>query len=242
MKLPWHNDNQDAAAADTADQSASAGSAAHNGKAGAGEAGQNYPKGYTPPKGRPTPKRADQEIAKGVIRDPHRMSTAQAHQNRKELKKSMSKEEWKDYKAKEREEQRKRNREAQERMAAGDERYLPARDRGKERAYARDVVDVANSPLRFTMPGALALLLFMFVGTFVPSISPAVSAVGMVFILLFAVLAILHGRRVNNAVRVKFPGTTATGFSLGSYAVGRATQPRKWRVPRPRVEPGEALA
>lgn len=242
MKLPWQNDNQDPAAADTADQSASAGSAAHNGEAGAGEAGQNYPKGYTPPKGRPTPKRADQEIAKGVIRDPHRMSTAQAHQNRKELKKSMSKEEWKDYKAKEREEQRKRNREAQERMAAGDERYLPARDRGKERAYARDVVDVANSPLRFTMPGALALLLFMFVGTFVPSISPAVSVVGMVFILLFAVLAILHGRRVNNAVRVKFPGTTATGFSLGSYAVGRATQPRKWRVPRPRLKPGEALA
>ena len=60
------------------------------------------PKGYTPPKGRPTPKRHEQEIKRGVVRDPNAMSRAQASQKRKEMKASMSKEEWKEYKKQER--------------------------------------------------------------------------------------------------------------------------------------------
>ena len=82
----------------------------------------NLPKGYTPPKGRPTPKRDEQEIARGVKRDPRGVSSAQLAQNRKKLKASMSKEEWKQYKQQEREQRREQNRDTQGRKARGDER------------------------------------------------------------------------------------------------------------------------
>ena len=195
-------------------------------------------KGYTPPKGRPTPKRAEQEIARGVKRDPHGMSDAQRYQRRKDMKKSMSKDEWKEYKKKERQERQQANREQQARMAEGDPRFLPARDQGQVRAYVRDWVDARRSLSNWVMPMALVLIVVMFLTYAVPSIATIINAVAMVILVIFAIEGVILARRCNNAVRAKFPGTTEAGFSLGFYAYSRASQPRKWRIPRPRVELG----
>ena len=63
-------------------------------------------KAFTPPKGRPTPKRNEQERQAGVRRGPYQgpETPAEARKRRKELKASMSKEEYKELKAKERQE------------------------------------------------------------------------------------------------------------------------------------------
>lgn len=235
VKLPWQQDNSP-----TPDSTSPA--AGKPVEPAASNAAPSYPKGYTPPKGRPTPKRAEQEIARGVKRDPNALSPAQAHQHRKELKKSMSKAEWKAYKQREREKSRERNRQVQERMAAGDERYLPLRDRGPERAYVRDWVDSRRFISEFAMPAALVMLLIMFIGSFAPRFATISSLFAMAFVVIFFAEGIWLARRANNAVRLNFPGTTQAGFSLGSYAFGRATQPRKWRTPRPRVERGTNIS
>ena len=243
VKLPWQKDQesqQPGQAAPTASPkgSTAAGDAAHTAGKAAGDAQTNLPKGYTPPKGRPTPKRAEQEIARGVRRDPNSMSDAQRYQHRKELKKSLSKQEWKEYKRKEKEENRRIARENQAKMASGDERYLMARDRGPERAFVRDWVDSRRWLSEWAMPAALIMLVIMFTATFAPRFANITSTIAMVVIVLFAIEGIIMGRKVNNAVRMKFEGSTAPGFGLGMYAFGRATQPRKWRTPRPRVERG----
>ena len=230
VKLPWQQDDKTPSPAEQ--------SPAPEEKTAAEK---THRKGYTPPKGRPTPKRDAQEIARGVKRDPQGMSDAQRHQHRKELKASMSKEEWKDYKRKERQESRARRNEAQERMAAGDERYLLARDKGEVRRYVRDWIDSRRFLNEWVMPFALVLFVLMFVIGSNPNLANITSIAAMVVIAVFAIEGFWLARKCNNAVRLKFPGTTEAGFGLGFYAYSRATQPRKWRTPRPQVERGAAV-
>lgn len=196
------------------------------------------PKGYTPPKGRPTPKRHDQEVKRGVVRDPNAMTPEQARQKRKELKKTMSKEEWKQYRKNEREETRASNRKIQERIDAGDDRYLQKRDQGEVRRYVRDWVDARRFANNYAFPFAMVLLAVMFFSTFMPRLASVLSIVAMVFILVILPEMFIIGRRANAAVRKRFPNTTDTGFGLGMYAFSRASQPRSWRSPKPQVAVG----
>lgn len=198
------------------------------------------PRGYTPPKGRPTPRRREVEIERGVIRDPAApKSAAQASARRKELKKSMSKEEWKAYKQRERAEQRERQQATQKAMDAGDERYLLPRDQGEERRFVRDWVDSRRFINNWVLPVALALLVIMFIGTFAPTVANIMSLAAMVLMLVFFIEGLWAGFAANRAVRERFPETTATGLGLGFYTYSRMTQPRKWRSPKPRVEVGQ---
>ncbi|WP_187973899.1 DUF3043 domain-containing protein [Corynebacterium poyangense] len=244
MKFPWQK-SQDSES--VADGSSSAASAAHdkhsaNEAATPEESGKSVPKGYTPPKGRPTPKRRDVEIQRGVRRSSERtLSPKAAKEQRKKLKESMTKEEWKEYRAKEREKSRTARLEAQQRMDAGDERYLLARDKGEERRFTRDWIDSRRFLNNFFMPFALLILIVLFVGNWAPKFASVISTLTMVVLVIFFVEGMVTGRRVNSAVRQKFPGTTATGFGLGFYAFSRMTQPRRWRSPRPRVNIGDKV-
>ena len=210
---------------------------------GAAESQEKTSKAYTPKKGKATPKRNDQERKHGVRRSAYSApkTPGEARKQRKELKASMSKEEWKAYKRKEREENRARNKEAQERMAAGDERYLLARDKGDVRRYVRNWVDSRRFLNEWVMLFAVVLFVLMFVSTSNPNLSNIISIVAMICIVVFAVEGFWLSRKCNNAVRLKFPGTTEAGFGLGFYAYSRATQPRKWRTPRPQVERGATV-
>nr|WP_202880070.1 DUF3043 domain-containing protein [Corynebacterium lujinxingii] len=201
---------------------------------------KQYPKGYTPPKGRPTPKRLDQEIKRGVVRDPNAASPAQMRQREKELKKTMSKEEWKAHKKEVRAENRARNRELQAKMDSGDERYLMERDKGEVRRFVRDWVDSQRFFNNYVMPVALILVVVMFLGTWLPRLAAALSIATLLFILTIFIEGFVIGFRVNRRVRQKFPDAK-TGFSLGMYAFSRATQPRNWRSPKPQVALGEKV-
>ena len=67
------------------------------------------------------------------------------------------------------------------------------------------------------------------------------SMFAMVLMFMFFIEGVWLGSRANKAVRAKFPGTTAAGLGLGFYTYSRATQPRKWRTPKPRVEIGQQV-
>ncbi|WP_290341464.1 DUF3043 domain-containing protein [Corynebacterium auris] len=199
------------------------------------------PKGYTPPKGRPTPTRQEQEIKRGVRRDPDALTPAQRRQREKELKQSLPKEEWKAYKRKRREEARAANRQVQSRIDAGDERYLLERDKGEVRRFTRDWVDARRFANNYVMPATLVMLLILLLSTVFPRASAVLSLVTMFFIIAIFAEGITIGVRANRAARERFPNTTETGFGLGLYAFSRATQPRNWRSPKPRVAIGDAI-
>ncbi|WKD60751.1 hypothetical protein CCICO_03560 [Corynebacterium ciconiae DSM 44920] len=232
VKLPWQKNQDETTSTPQADTAAEVEQPA--------DSQEELPRGYTPKKGRPTPKRNERERERGVRREhftaPETRSEARAR--RKKFKESMTKEEYKEYKSKQKRQRREEQRRIQEAMDRGDERYLLERDKGEVRAFARDWVDARRFITNMMMPMALILLFVMLVSNAVPQISMAASVVAMIIMLAIFIEGIIMGRRVNKAARLKFPGSTEPGFGLGFYAFSRAGQPRRWRSPRPRVEIG----
>lgn len=233
VKLPWKNSEPvepqaDDIAPDTADE---------------GEAPKPVPRGYTPPKGRPTPKRRDREAERhhhgGASLAPTTPNLVR--EERKKLKSSMTKEEWKAYKRRERAESRENQRKVREAMDRGDERYLLPRDKGKERAYVRDFVDSKRYLNNWVLLLLVILLMAMFITTGSPRIAQYVSIASTAAIGVLFIEGIFIGRAANRAVRKAFPETTQTGIGLGFYAYSRATQPRSWRSPKPRVTVGDEV-
>jgi hypothetical protein len=188
--------------------------------------------GTTAPKGRPTPKRSDKR--RGPVA-PAPMTASEARQRRKQLRSTMSKEERKADK----ERQRAVLSQRRERMLAGDEDALLPRDRGPVRRYVRDMVDSRRNILGLFLPAALFIIVS---GLFLP---PKVQIYSSLLMPLFLVVMIVDGlllaRRVNKAVDAKFPANTETHFKLGLYAAGRASQLRRMRIPRPLVSPGATI-
>lgn len=244
MKLPWQKtENTKAAAGSTKIElpQSTAGTSEPVDAATTREE-KKLPKGYTPPKGRPTPKRIEQEVKRGVVRDPNALTPAQQNQRNKELRKSMSKQEWKAYKKKQRDERRASNREMQARMDQGDERYLMDRDKGEVRRYVRDWIDSRYFINNWVMPIALVILVLTFLVSFAsPQVANIITFISMAFMLTIIAEGFIIGRSANKAVRAKFPDTDETGFPLGMYAFSRATQPRKWRTPKPQVAAGSKV-
>lgn len=189
------------------------------------------PGGITAPKGRPTPKRADKR--RGPVA-PAPMTASEARQRRKELRSTMTKEERKAAKAKDRVVLAERR----ERMLAGDEASLLPRDKGPVRRYVRDLVDSRRNFLGLFMPAAIAMIFIMMA---MPRLQYYISPFMLLFMLVMAVDAIFLARKVNKAVDAKFPETTETHLKLGLYAASRATQIRRMRIPRPRVSPGATV-
>ncbi|WP_448852338.1 DUF3043 domain-containing protein [Corynebacterium sp. 335C] len=257
MKLPW-NKNDDAERgtaraitpedldATPADGDA-AGDSAGRGDRGSRDDGtaatpSKKAKGsaYTPKKGRPTPKRNEVRRDHGELRGPVKppLTAKEARERRKEQKASMTKEELKAQKARERAERREQRRVAEERMAAGDPKYMLPRDQGPERKLVRDWVDSRRFIANIFLPFALVLLLVMIVGQALPAVANITSLVSMVLILALVIEGIWIGRKANTIVRERMPESPNTGFGLGFYAYSRASQPRRLRTPRPRVEIG----
>lgn len=186
--------------------------------------------GTTAPKGRPTPKRNDSAKRRGPVA-PAPLTSAEARKRRKEMRRTMTKDERRAEKAKRRAALATRR----ERMMAGEEAFLLPRDQGPVRRYARDIVDSRRNVLGLFMPAALLIL---FVVMTMPQLQYYTSPAMMGLMLVMGVDGVLLARKVNRAVDAKFPDNTETRFKLGLYAVGRASQLRKMRAPRPMVSRG----
>jgi hypothetical protein len=208
----------DAEAADGASVGAPAGSA--NGSADpSAQAGR----GHTAGKGRPTPKRRDAETKRRGPAPPppktQRESMRLARANRAARKE--------------------RRGDRASRMAAGDQKALPARDRGPVKAYVRDLIDCRRHLIGFFMP--LALLVFAGLIVPLPRIQSMISLFVMAMMAAMVLEGLLIGRRVTRAAREKFPKEQISAPALTWYAFSRASQIRRLRVPKARVAIGDKV-
>lgn len=185
------------------------------------------PKGYTPSKkelGRATPKRPSAHV--------RRPDTVAQPTSRRQL----TKEERRQL----REQKRERRREITEGMKRGDERYLSARDRGPERAIARDVVDSRRTVGTWFFAGALVVLFFS--GAAMP---PDIRLFANLAWALLAVAVVTDSwllcRRTGKLVRTRVPDSTERRASLYFYVVMRGLTFRRMRIPQPRVGFGDRV-
>ena len=183
-------------------------------------------RGQTAGKGRPTPSRRASERRRGPAAPPPK-TQREAMRRAKEQRGS-------------KDDRRKAAADRRARMAAGDDKVLPGRDRGPVKAFIRDVVDSRRNLMGLFMP--LAVLIFITVIVPVPAIQNLGSLICLAMLAAMGVEGFLLGRQVVARVRAKFPNQEVKGFSVGWYAFTRATQIRKLRKPAPRVTAGTAVA
>ena len=120
-------------------------------------------------------------------------------------------------------------------MAAGEEKFLPMRDRGPQKRYVRDYVDA-----RFSVGELLIPLMFVvIILTFFPQ--PEVQAIGLVALWAFFLVAIIDvvvlGFIVKRKIAAKFGADRLE--KVRWYAAMRALQLRLMRLPKPQVKRGQ---
>jgi len=165
-------------------------------------------------KGAPTPSRAEQEAARKRPLVPN---------DRKEAAKQA----------------RAKQAEARDRarvgMAAGDDRYLPTRDRGPQKKYVRDYVDA-----RFSIGEVLIPVMFLVILlTLIPDAQ--VQTIGILALWGFFIIAVVDvvilGFLVTRKLTAKFGEGKAERVRW--YAAMRALQLRPLRLPKPQVKRGQ---
>lgn len=179
---------------------------------------------YTPAKGRPTPKRRDAEAKRrGPAGPPPKTQREAARRSRGN-----------------KEQRRSDAAERRERMAAGDDRYLMPRDKGPVRQYVRDIVDSRRHLIGLFMPLAVIVLIAMI--SPLPAMQAYAAPGTLVILVVMCVEGLWLGRSVIRRVRAKFPDAKDGNLSLGWYSFVRASQIRKLRIPKPRVQVGDEVA
>lgn len=124
-------------------------------------------------------------------------------------------------------------------MANGDPRYLPARDQGPQRKFARDWVDAGWHLGEIVMPAMVLVILATFVN--IPALQ-FYAFVGLwIFIVFVIVDMVLTSILVKRAVKKKF-GADKIEKGLGWYAAMRTVQMRFLRLPKPQVKRGQKPA
>jgi len=165
-------------------------------------------------KGRPTPTRAEREAAN---RRPLVANTKEARAAAKA-------------------ELQARRERARIGMERGDDRYLPARDKGPQRRWVRDYVDAGWHVSEWLMAAMLVVILL----TLVPLQNIQLWAMAALwgYMLLAIVDMVLLSIRVKRKAATKF-GAERRERGLGWYAAMRALQMRFMRLPKPQVKRGQ---
>ncbi|TRW43328.1 DUF3043 domain-containing protein [Georgenia yuyongxinii] len=123
-------------------------------------------------------------------------------------------------------------------MITGDERYLPVRDKGPVRRYARDYVDARWSIAEFFMPVALVMIVVMLFAGSVPQLAQIV-VLAMYAVLLVAIIdSTIMAQILKRRLTKKF-GAGAIAPWTAFYAFGRSFYWRRLRQPKPQVKRGE---
>ena len=120
-------------------------------------------------------------------------------------------------------------------MMAGEERYLPVRDKGPRRRFIRDSVDVRWNIGEFMLPVMLLVLLLSFIRTTWTLLAVFVLVYGLILVAIGD--AVLSWRRIRRRIEDKF-GQAEKGDAW--YAIMRAFQMRRTRMPKPQVARGDA--
>ncbi|MEU8929681.1 DUF3043 domain-containing protein [Streptomyces sp. NPDC048409] len=167
------------------------------------------------PKGRPTPKRSAAQT--------QRRSVASTPTNRKDAAK------------RQREDRRAAMERQRQALATGDERYLPARDKGPVRKFARDWVDSRFNVAEFFLPLAVIILVMSVVNN--AAIKNIALLLWLVVIVLIVLDAAVSGIRLRKRLTERFPDQNRKGAV--AYGLMRSLQMRRLRLPKPQVKRGE---
>jgi hypothetical protein len=167
------------------------------------------------PKGRPTPKRSQAQT--------QRRSVANTPTTRKEASK------------RQRDERRTAMERQRQALASGDERYLPARDKGPVRKFARDFVDSRFCIAEFFLPLAVVILVMTMVR--ISSLQNIALLLWLIVIVLIVLDSVVTAFRLKKRLAEKFPNEPKKGAV--AYALMRTLQMRRLRLPKPQVKRGE---
>jgi hypothetical protein len=169
-------------------------------------------------KGRPTPKRSEAEKGRrqGITGTPGRSQASRGGAARGG--------------ATSKEDRLRRN----EAMRRGEEWALPARDRGPVKALARDYVDSRRRLSEFYMYVMVAMIVVLFIK--VGSVQRYAEPIALLLLVFVVVDAFFLRNSLKRLIAQRLPGQSARGVTL--YAVFRALQIRRFRVPPPRIVPG----
>ncbi|MFF8292015.1 DUF3043 domain-containing protein [Streptomyces sp. NPDC016309] len=167
------------------------------------------------PKGRPTPKRSEAQTqrrrAQTVPTDRKEAMRRQREARRADLAKQ------------------------RQALASGDERYLPARDKGPVRRFVRDFVDSRFCVAEFFLPLAVVILVL--------SSLPNTQVKNTALLLWLAVIALIVVDSIGISIRLKkqlnarYPDEPKRGAV--AYGLMRTLQLRRLRLPKPQVKRGE---
>ena len=120
-------------------------------------------------------------------------------------------------------------------LASGDERYLPARDKGPVRRFVRDFVDSRFCIAEYFLPLAVIILILSVIQ--VQNIQNISLLLWLGVIVLIVVDSIGLGFRLKKQLAQRFPDTPKRGAV--AYGLMRTLQMRRLRLPKPQVKRGE---
>lgn len=175
----------------------------------------SQPRDPQAPKGRPTPKRA--------VAQSQRKAVVASTGNRKEDAKRA------------RERRREEMAKQREALANGDERYLPARDKGPVRRFVRDFVDSRFSVAEMFLPLAVIILVMSMIR--VNQIQNISLMLWLGVIVLIILDSIGLAFRLRKALNERFANEPRRGAI--AYGLMRTLQMRRLRLPKPQVKRGE---
>ena len=124
-----------------------------------------------------------------------------------------------------------------EAMRRGEAWALNPRDRGPARALTRDYVDSKRRVSEYYMYILVVLLAAVFVRN--TAAQTIISPLVLVLIVIIVIDASLIRRSLFRLMAERLPNESTRG--LTAYAVMRALQIRRFRVPVPRVHPGDKI-
>lgn len=175
------------------------------------------PRGYTPKKGEATPKRP---VANRRLAEP-------PPTNRKEAL------------ARSRVKSRESRAEQRAGLMNGDDRYLTARDKGPIRLLVRNIVDSRRNVGSIFFAVTIAVLVCSMIPIW--SIQLGANLAFVALLLTIMVDSVALSRRVKRVVTERFPKNQERWGSLYFYAIMRAVNFRKMRVPKPKVNTGDEI-
>ena len=137
-----------------------------------------------------------------------------------------------------REEIRLKQREA---LKTGDEKYLPARERGPVRKFCRDYVDRRWNVAEFLLPFLALAFLVMIIGSTNADVQTILTSVVYPIVIVGTLIdEVIMVRGLRKQLKQRFTPDDVKGNV--AYAVLRTTQLRRFRLPKPQLKRGEALA
>ena len=168
-------------------------------------------------KGRPTPTRKEAEAAARARAKTPRTRKEIAAQQRLTRQQSSSK--------------------MREAMKTGDERHLPARDRGPVKRFIRDFVDSRFSFVELMIPVLLVTTVMAWSGNAALASYGNAILFGMLLLIVIDMLRLRF--KLKRELGTRFPGVETKGTTY--YAVMRSLQMKFMRLPKSQVKIGTRL-